>query len=233
MPRTRIKICGITTPDAAIAAAAAGADAIGLVFVPGSPRLVSLEVARDIVAALPAFVEPIGLFVNNIEHARRTADALRLRTVQLHGDESPQDVVQLAPLRVLKSIGFQSRYVSDHMATWRDVPNVAGVLFDAPPSSPDTVAGERGGSGRRFDWDALARLVHGGVLHHAPPMFLAGGLTPDNVADAISMLHPYAVDVSSGVESTRGIKDASLILAFCDAVRAADATERSATIAAS
>ncbi len=223
MPSTRIKICGITTPETALAAALAGADAIGLVFVAGSPRQVTLEAARDIVAALPAFVEPVGLFVDeDVDAVRRTADALRLRTVQLHGSESPRDVSQLTPLRVLKSIAFESRHVSEGLATWREVPNVAGVLFDTPPPSPDTVAAERGGTGRRFDWDALARLVHAGLLRHAPPFILAGGLTPANVADAIGKLRPYAVDVSSGVESSRGVKDTALIRAFCKTVRHAD-----------
>jgi phosphoribosylanthranilate isomerase len=227
MQRTRIKICGITTPESAQAAARAGADAVGLVFVPGSPRNLSLEMARDIAAALPAFVEPVGLFVNaGVDAVRRTADALRLRTVQLHGDETPRDVLQLAPLRVLKSIAFESRHVSEQLATWRNVPNIAGVLFDAPPPSADSAAApaaaDRGGTGRRFDWEALARLVHAGVLRHAPPLILAGGLKPDNVAEAIATLRPYAVDVSSGVESSRGVKDTALISTFCRAVQEAD-----------
>lgn len=231
MPRTRIKICGVSTEEAARAAAMAGADAIGLVFVEGSPRRVTLEQARSILAVLPAFVDPVGLFVNALEDTiRRTAAALQLRTVQLHGDETPRMVAKLNPLRVLKSIAFESRHVSDQLATWRNVSNVAGVLFDAPPPSvsEDSAAVpasiERGGTGRRFDWDAMAKLVHAGVFRgHTPPLILAGGLTPENVADAVARLRPYAVDVSSGVESSRGVKDPERIRAFCRAVREADA----------
>ena len=226
VPRTRIKICGVTTPEAAMVAARAGADAVGLVFVDGSPRRVSLEQARAVIATLPAFVAPVGLFVDaDGDTVRRTASALQLRTVQLHGHESPAMVSQLAPLRVLKAVAFESRQITEQLAAWRDVPNLAGILFDAAPPSPDSPPADRGGTGRRFDWDALAALIHAGIFRgqDLPPLVLAGGLTPGNVRDAIRRLHPYAVDVSSGVESSRGVKDLALIRAFCEAVRLADA----------
>lgn len=225
MQRTRIKICGLTTADAAKVCARHGADAIGLVFVEGSPRRVTLEQARGVIAALPVFVEPVGLFVDaDADTIRRTAGALQLGTVQLHGRESPAMVAQLAPLRVLKALAFPSRQVTEQLAIWREVPNLAGLLFDAAPPTSSSSPAERGGTGRQFDWNALAALIHAGVFRgqDLPPLVLAGGLTPDNVAAAIRLIRPYAVDVSSGVESSRGVKDPDLIRAFCQAVRHAD-----------
>lgn len=221
MQRTRVKICGVRDTATAEAAVEAGADAIGLVFAPGSPRQVTVEEAGRIVAALPALVQPVGLFVNADAGTIRDAAArIGLGTVQLHGEETPDAVAALTPLRVIKSIAFESRFVSDELRRWRGVPNLAGLLFDAVPTSAED--GQRGGTGRRLDWSALASLVHGGMMADLPPLILAGGLNAENVGEAIAALRPYALDVSSGVESERGIKCAARIRAFCAAVRAAD-----------
>jgi len=217
-----VKICGVNDPDTAWAAAQAGADAIGLNFVEGSARRISLEQARTIVAELPAFVQPIGLFVNaEASFVQETASTLGLGTVQLHGDESPDYARSLWPLRVIKALAFEPRDVSGKLSLWRGVcENLSGLLFDAPP--PDERPGSQGGSGRRFDWHALAQLAHGGLLAGLPPTILAGGLNPANVARAIETVSPYAVDVASGVETDTGKKDHQLIEQFCRAVRDAD-----------
>lgn len=225
--RTRIKICGVREPETALAAAQAGADAIGLVFAAASPRCVNHDQARQIIKVLPSFVEPVGLFVDApVRQIQAKATELGLQTVQLHGRETPGMVAQLAPMRVIKAIAFEPTQVQATLAPWRPVPDsLAGLLWDAPKLDDDDsgLAPPSGGSGSRFDWAALAKLKGAGSLASLPPMILAGGLTPDNVGQAITQLAPYAVDVSSGVESSRGEKDETLIAAFCAAVRYADA----------
>lgn len=216
MHRTRIKICGVRTPEVALAAARAGADWVGLVFVDRSPRQVTVAEARAVVRALPATVDPVGLFVDApAERVREVAAAVGLRTVQLHGDETPEQVASLEGLRVLKAVAFNG---GANLEWWRGVANVVGLLVDTPPVDAGALPG---GSGRAFDWAALARW-RAQAGDDLPPMFLAGGLTPANVAEAIATVRPYGVDVSSGVESARGVKDAALIEAFCAAVREAD-----------
>jgi phosphoribosylanthranilate isomerase len=223
MARTRIKICGIRDAKTAAAAVAAGADAVGLVFVPASPRALTLTQARQIVAALPAFVEPVALFVNApLRTVRATAKALGLRTVQLHGDESPAYVARLAPLRVIKAINLGTVTAPD-LAAWRQAgPNLACLLWDSPAPETSRRRGLTGGLGQPADPQTLTLLTQSVHLTGLPPAILAGGLNPDNVASAIALLRPYGVDVSSGVESRRGVKDPQLIAAFCAAVRAAD-----------
>lgn len=222
MKRTRIKICGVTDTKSAWSAVDAGADAVGLVFVEGSPRQVDVDRARQIVAMLPAFVEPIGLFVNDeAQRVREISRELGLHTIQLHGQETPEQVASLSPLRVIKAFAFEPREVSSALSPWRgSCDNLAAIMFDAPP--PDSRAAHAGGSGRTFDWSALAALEHAGMLADLGPMILAGGLTPDNVADAIRTLSPYAVDVSSGVESERGVKDPAMVASFCHAAQQED-----------
>lgn len=218
--KTRIKICGVVDVTTALAASAAGADAIGLVFVEQSPRVVTLEQARAIVEALPAFVEPVGLFVNRpVEQVLDTAQQVGLRSVQLHGDETPEDVAQLTGLRVLKAMSFNSTSEAQTaLRRWHHPPSqLAGLLFDTPPLPDATIPG---GSGRSFDWSQLAELMNNTAMESLPPIILAGGLTPQNVAEAIAVVQPYAVDVSSGVESARGVKDVEKIMRFCRAVRA-------------
>ncbi len=231
MPRIRIKICGIR--DAAIArqTALAGADAIGLVFVPETPRYVpSTAQAREILAALPPFCTPVGLFVDAPDKlVRETAAATGLTTVQLHGREGPAYAADLAPLRVIKAVGFSGPETAGQLSQWRHAPaNVVGLLIDAPPpQAPDVTTTDikdatpplqTGGHGRTFDWQGLADMQQRGELAGLPPIILAGGLTPTNVAQAIQTVRPYAVDVSSGVERNKGEKDMDLIHQFIDAV---------------
>jgi len=230
MPRTRIKICGLREPDHARLAGDLGVDAIGLVFAKGSPREVDARSAERVIAATPAFVNVVGLFVNEkAEVIMQLAGAMGLHTVQLHGNESAKDIEALAPLRVIKSVPVRSTTFTDAIAPWRKSPdNLAALLYDAPPPSDATLPGEAGGSGNAFDWSQLRDAAERGELAGLPSLILAGGLTAENVANAMATVQPYAVDVSSGVESERGVKDAARIRAFCDAVRAADALNASA-----
>mgnify|MGYP002624080255 FL=1 len=220
MSHTRIKICGIRDVNAARAAVDAGADAIGLVFVQASPRYVSLDAARAIVAALPPFIEPIGLFVDEpADHIRRACQSVGIHSVQLHGKESIDFARHLNDFRVIKAVSLEE----DHHKTWLThmrPRHVIGLLVDAP--APADAGKMTGGSGRSFDWSAVNSLDRASL----PPLILAGGLTPENVGEAIRVARPYAVDVSSGVESSRGVKDVQMIRAFCDAVRTADAARQ-------
>ena len=219
MPPTRIKICGLKSPADALVAAHAGASAIGLVFAQASPRYVTIEQAIAVTSVLPAFVEPVGLFVDHDNKIiRATASALALRTVQLHGNESFDQAAALAPLRIVKAIAFRSvAQVQKDIAQWSRLPNLAALLFDAPP--PATAEpGMTGGTGTALDWNALALLLKGMQTSvPLPPIVLAGGLNPANVRRAIDIVAPYAVDVSSGVESSRGVKSPQLIRDFCAA----------------
>lgn len=209
----RIKICGIRDVETAMAAVEAGADAIGLVFVPRSPRMVTQEQAQAILEELPPFVEPVALFVDSpVERMYSMATHLGIRTVQLHGGETMGEAGHLAPLRVLKAFPFDAG-IGGQFRTWkRGCRSLTGVIVDAPRSG----AGELpGGTGRAVDWDALAGMDRGGW----PPLVLAGGLTPGNVAEAVARVRPFAVDVSSGVESAPGVKDPARIRDFCQAAR--------------
>lgn len=216
MPKTRIKICGIKSTADALVAAECGASAVGLVFAQASPRFVTLAQASAVAAALPAFVEPVGLFVDHDLNAiRGIASAIALRTVQLHGSETPDFAAALAPLRIVKAIAFRSiAQVHEDIARWSKLPNLAALLFDAPPPA-SAAPGMTGGTGTVFDWTALAIVLK---ERPTPPIVLAGGLNPANVRRAIEIVAPYAVDVSSGVESARGIKSQLLIRDFCAAV---------------
>jgi phosphoribosylanthranilate isomerase len=207
MPRTRVKICGLTRPDDAQAAAAAGADAIGLVFYAKSPRAVDIAQARAVLAALPPFVTSVGLFVD--APAALVAEVLRmvpLDLLQFHGDEPPEHCAAFGrpwvkAVRVrpgLDLAGEAGRYAG-----------ARALLLDAySPGIP-------GGTGEAFDWALIPPALR-------PRIILAGGLTPDNVADAIGRVRPYAVDVSGGVEAARGIKDHAKLDAFMQGVRDGD-----------
>ncbi|MDU9412979.1 MULTISPECIES: phosphoribosylanthranilate isomerase [unclassified Pseudomonas] len=206
MPAVRIKICGITRVEDALAAAAAGADAIGMVFYAASPRAVNVEQARAIVAALPPFVTSVGLFVD-MPAAELAAilEAVPLDLLQFHGDETPAACEghgrpYIKALRVKPGDDVAAR-VSEY-------PGASGVLLDT------YVPGIPGGTGEAFDWN----LVPVGL---GKPVILAGGLTPENVASAVVQVRPYAVDVSGGVEASKGIKDHDKVRAFIDAARAA------------
>ncbi len=205
--RLSVKICGITSIEDARVAVDAGADAVGFVLWPGSPRYVSRETARDIAATLPPFVSRVGVFVDpTSDELRDAAEEIGLDVLQLHGNE---DLDALAPLprRVLKAVrvgpGFDPEEALQHAG------KVAGLLLDAKAEG-----GLPGGTGRTFDW-SLARAVR----LHASYVVLAGGLTPENVAGAIKLVRPDAVDVSSGVESSPGRKDPDKVRAFIRAAR--------------
>lgn len=205
---TRIKICGLTSPEDALAAAAAGADAVGLVFWSGSPRAVEPAAARRIVAALPPFVLRVGVFVDApADELARVADDVGLDLLQLHGRE-PLALLERLSRRALKAVHVESEAELDGALAWAE--RGAALLVDARGGSAP------GGSGRRCDWAWARRL-----RERAPFVALAGGLTPENVAEAVRAVEPHAVDVSSGVESAPGRKDESRMQAFVTAVRSA------------
>jgi len=213
----RIKICGITRLEDAVTAAEASADAIGLVFA-RSPRQLTIHQARRIVAALPPLVSAVGVFVNaRLATVVKTAAEVGLSEVQLHGDETPEFVTKLSSardraLRVIKALRVRDKSFMDQVQAFCDA-SVGGILLDA--FSPQV----RGGSGKRFDWDLVAGARKAGGLDDAPPLILAGGLTPQNVRAGIRRVRPWGVDVSSGVEDEPGIKSAEKIARFVAAVR--------------
>lgn len=206
MSRTRTKICGITRIADARAAAEAGADAIGLVFYSDSPRFVSTETAQSIVAALPPFVTAVGLFVDaDAQVVEEMLSAVPLGLLQFHGDEDAGFAEQFGK-PYLKAIRMRADV--DVAATVSQHPRACGFLLDA------FQADKVGGTGHTFDWTRIPRSV--------PNLVLAGGLDVHNVTRAIQQCAPYAVDVSSAVESAPGIKDPEKIQQFIAACRKAD-----------
>jgi len=213
MHRTLIKICGIKEPSHGCAAVDAGADRVGLVFVDKSPRFVTLDQAKAVTEALPESGDAVGLFVDrDPQEIRLIVRRAALSVVQLHGHEPVSILDKLEGLRVWKALPFGPDLLSAAEA-WDNDPRVEALLIDTPPAGELT-----GGSGVAFDWAAMAKMMD----QLTTPIILAGGLTPDNVGEAIRIVQPYGVDVSSGVESSRGVKDVRLIKAFCEAVRQAD-----------
>ncbi len=205
--RTRAKICGITRPQDGIAAAMNGADAIGLVFYAKSPRVVDVEQACAVLAALPPFVSSVGLFVNaEVAEVERILSGVPLDLLQFHGEEPPEYCRQFAR-PYIKAV---------RMADGVDLELVAQQYADARGLLVDSYQqGVPGGTGHTFDW---ARIPAG----MDKPIILAGGLGPENIEQAVHQVRPYAVDVSSGVESAKGIKDADKIAAFMRGVNKAD-----------
>lgn len=207
MERTKVKICGLTNLDDALAAAEAGADAVGFVLYRKSPRYVELDTVRAIVRALPPLVLPVGVFVNeNVETVRDTIDACGLALAQLHGDES-SSYCELLGRPVLKALRAKDRISALAVAEYQGRAGVRGFVLDACSSQA------YGGTGLLADWNLAAALAK------TCPILLAGGLTPENVADAIRTVRPYGVDVSSGVETSPGKKDHGRLRAFVQAVR--------------
>ncbi len=194
----KVKICGITNVDDALHACASGADALGLVFYGKSPRCVTPEQAREIVAALPPFVTTVGLFVNEEpQRIRAIADACGLDVVQLHGDEGPEDC-DFGPRRTVKAIRVKDAASLDGHEAYA----TSALLLDA------WVAGAYGGTGANFNWELAANVAR------ERRVILAGGLAPENVSAAVAAVRPYAVDVSSGVEAAPGRKDPAKVAAF-------------------
>jgi phosphoribosylanthranilate isomerase len=209
--RTRVKICGITRIEDGQAACAAGADAIGLVFYPPSPRAVDIDKAIAIRRALPPFVTVVGLFVNATEETvAETQTRVRLDLLQFHGDETPAQC-EVFGMPYMKAVRVGNGV--DLHALSRRYARAKALVLD---THDDKLWG---GSGRTFDWDAVPPSLE-------LPLVLAGGLTATNVADAIRRLHPYAVDVSGGVEQAPGIKDAARIAQFIKEVDRVSITER-------
>ena len=201
--RTRVKICGITNVEDAIAAVNAGADAIGLVFYAQSPRYVTIEQAQQIVAAMPPFVSVVALFVNASTAEIETVLAqVRIDIVQFHGDETPSDCEQIK-LPYYKAIRVKAGTNLLQYAV--EFKHAKALLLDTYTEAAF------GGTGQVFDW----RLVPKNLTK---PVILAGGLAPQNVSLAIQQVRPYAVDVSGGVESAKGIKDTAKVAAFMQAV---------------
>jgi phosphoribosylanthranilate isomerase len=220
--RTRIKFCGVTRPEDAVAAAAAGADAMGMLFYKASSRYVTVEQAKRILAVLPPFVTPVGLFVDSsIEEIRAISRQLNLRHIQLSGQEPPELISQLMDMVVLKAIHVQRDHLSSVLSTWRraiathSLSNLRGLLLETHAAAP-------GGTGVENDWVTIAAAQRSGEFEGLPPIITAGGLTPANVAGVVRQLHPWAVDVSSGIESSRGIKSIEKMGQFIAAVRDAD-----------
>jgi len=200
----RSKICGITRIEDALVAVEAGADAIGLVFYAKSPRAVSIVQARAIIAALPAFVTTVGLFVNASRcELNETLDALSLDLLQFHGDELASECES-----------YQRPYIKAlRVKPGDDIARLAAPYAGARGILLDTyVPGVPGGTGAAFDWRLVPETL-------PQPVILAGGLTVENVCAAIEQVRPYAVDVSGGVELSKGIKDAAKVRAFLQAVR--------------
>ncbi|HEU0187183.1 MAG TPA: phosphoribosylanthranilate isomerase [Gallionellaceae bacterium] len=201
---TRIKICGITRKEDALAAARSGADALGLVFYEKSPRHVSIAQAAQLAAAVPPFVTVVGLFVNaSAESVRATLQAVPLDVLQFHGDETPAFCAQFGR-PYLKAIRVKPGV--DLVQCAADYASAQGLLLDA------YVEGTPGGTGEAFDWGLIPRNL-------ALPVILSGGLHAGNVAAGIRQVRPWAVDVSSGVEAGKGIKDAAKIAAFIKEVK--------------
>ncbi len=201
--RTRIKICGITRVDDALQAAWLGADAIGLVFYHRSPRRVRVEQAASIVDALPPFISVVALFVDaGQEEIKQVLSVVRVDYLQFHGDESP------AACRA-----YRQPYIKAvRMRPGQNVAAYAARYDDAAALLLDTYSpGLPGGTGEPFDWSTIPQSL-------SRPLILAGGLHAGNVADAVAAVHPYAVDVSGGVESGKGIKDAAKMTGFIQQV---------------
>ncbi|WP_145193189.1 MULTISPECIES: phosphoribosylanthranilate isomerase [unclassified Pseudomonas] len=206
MHTVRSKICGITRIEDALAAADAGADAIGLVFYAKSPRAVDVRQARAIMAELPPFVTTVGLFVNASRcELNEILEALPLDLLQFHGDETPAecDGYQRPWIKALRV-----RPGDDLEAACQHYANARGILLDT------YVPGVPGGTGEAFDWSLVPQRL-------SKPIILAGGLSAANVGQAITEVRPFAVDVSGGVEQAKGVKDAAKIAAFVRAVKQA------------
>jgi len=206
--RTRIKICGVRDAATARAAIDAGADALGFVFHRPSTRFIEPTEAWTIASKLPPLVTSVGLTVDkDVLELQQIAQICPLDFAQLHGDETVE-MARQSGSRLIKAIRYDPVMIEAKLKMWSEVAEVEAILID----------GSAGGMGQAFDWSEFAARCSGCDT----PIILAGGLTPTNVAQAVRQVRPFAVDVSSGVERKRGVKDPGLIEAFCQAVRQAD-----------
>jgi phosphoribosylanthranilate isomerase len=208
--RTRVKICGLTRPQDVVAAANAGADAVGFVFYEPSPRSVSIETAAELIRSLPAFVTATGLFVNPEKgFVEEVLSKVPLDLLQFHGDETPE-FCQSFPARWIKAVRVRNRV--DIEQAFQDYSRASGLLVDA------WVADAYGGTGQSFNWDLIPPV-------RPLPLILAGGLASDNVAAAVQQVRPWGVDVSGGVESGKGIKHTAKMTDFISEVHRVDETD--------
>ena len=216
--RTRVKLCGLSRPQDIEAAVQAGADAIGLVFYPGSVRHIEPAKAGALVAGLPPYISIVGLFVNaELAEVQQVLDHVPLGLLQFHGDETPEQCAAIAAatarpfMRALRiAPATRAADLLECEQAYRQASSYYSALL------LDTWVDAYGGSGKVFDWSLVPAEL-------APRVVLSGGLNAHNVTDAVTRLRPYAVDVSSGIESTKGIKDAGKMRDFVRAVRQADA----------
>lgn len=217
MNRTRIKICGLTRKEDIKAAISAGADALGFVFYPKSPRYVSAHKAAELMAEVSPFVTTVGLFVNaDIDDLKAVVETTHLSLLQFHGDETPEwcaEAAVSANRPFIRVFRVKPDTTADDLLQYERIyrnasPYFKGLLLD-------TWTDAYGGAGKVFNWSLVSKEI-------GPRVVLSGGLSAQNVAGAVSELRPFAVDVSSGVEAARGIKDAEKIQAFMTAVRRAD-----------
>jgi phosphoribosylanthranilate isomerase len=220
MNRTRIKICGLTRIQDVHAAVAAGVDAIGFVFYPKSPRYVEPELAASLIAAIPPFISTVGLFVNasSLEIAATIAQA-PISLLQFHGDETMEqccDAADFVRRPYMRAVRIQSDMAASDLLNVEKKYHAASALFSG--LLLDAFVDTYGGAGKVFDWSMIPKEL-------APRIILSGGLCVQNAFDAVQRVRPYAVDISSGVELAKGIKDAEKMHAFVQAVRQADAAQ--------
>ncbi|MFZ3286760.1 MAG: phosphoribosylanthranilate isomerase [Telluria sp.] len=219
MQRTRIKICGLTRPEDVQAAVAHGADALGFVFYGASPRHVSAAQAARLMARLPPFVGTVGLFVNaSADEVRAVTDIAQVALLQFHGDETAQQCAEAAALAqrpFMRAFRVKPDTTGADLLEYEHQYRTASPLFSG--LLLDTFVDAYGGAGKVFDWSLIPKEL-------APRVVLSGGLSVQNATDAVLRVRPYAVDISSGVELRKGIKDGLKIAAFVGAIRAADAT---------
>ncbi|QEH33019.1 N-(5'-phosphoribosyl)anthranilate isomerase [Aquisphaera giovannonii] len=218
-PAVLVKICGLTRADEAASCIAAGADWIGLNFHPGSPRFLDPDRSGEIVSAIGSPERAVGLFVNRpAAEVARVAARLGISTVQLHGDEPPEDLVALTHLRIVRAFRLGRPEDVEAMAGYLDRARSLGRVPDAVLVDA-LVAGVAGGTGTVVAGPVLDRLASMATSDSLPPMILAGGLNPENVRGRVDRVRPWMVDVASGVESGPGRKDPRLVAAFIRAAR--------------
>jgi len=218
----RVKICGITNAADARVAVEAGADALGFIFVEGTPRFVTPEQVAPIVRKLPPFVTPVGVFWDHpAGHVKAVAEACGLRALQFHGDEAPDDLAGYA-LPVIKTVKMAPASTLEGLPEYRTRDSWQALQYRRVASAIllDSAARWSEGETREpLEWTLARRIVSS--HSHAMPVILSGGLTPDNVARAVAVVHPYGVDVNSGVEAAPGRKDPDKVRRFVAAARSA------------
>lgn len=218
--RTRIKICGLTRAEDVAEVVASGADALGFVFYPASPRYVAPQAAAALAAAVPPFVSLVGLFVNaSVEEVQQVVKQVPLSLLQFHGDETPEQCAAIADAvgrPFIRAARIGSATTAADLLQWDQTYRAVSPLFMG--LLLDTLVEQYGGSGKVFDWSLIPKEL-------APLVVLSGGLSVHNATDAVRQVRPYAVDISSGVEQGKGVKDAAKIRAFIGAIRQADATQ--------